>query len=127
MLRAACVCVLLIALAASGCGGDDDDRVAAPTTSTGSAAPGPATPPPTNDDAGAGGDAEAYAKVVMSTNMNTVFSGYTIDGSVVTFQVLPGTTLDEEQCQYLRLSNRALREAAGITVTVDDNGTQREC
>lgn len=128
MLRRVGVALAASALVVSGCGAQEDDAAAptpAASESRGAAAPDPV---PSADAGGdAGGDAEAYAKVVMSTNLQDVFSGYEIDGTEVTFLLVPGTNLDEAQCQYLRLSNRALRESAGITVVVDDNGTEQEC
>lgn len=126
MLRSVCGVLAASALLVSGCGGAED-KAAAPSPVASESRGAEATEPLPSVDAGSGGDAEAYAKVVMSTNLKDVFSGYEIEGTEVTFLVAPGATLDEAQCQYLRLSNRALRESAGITVTVDDNGTEQEC
>lgn len=123
--------VVLASLAALGaCGGEGDagssgERSIEDATST------PATSAPAADPAdapdGGSSDAEAYAKVVMTTNMNEVFSGYEVEGSTVRFTVKDGLTLDDAQCQYLRLSNRALREAAGVTVIAVDDGAEVTC
>ena len=122
--------VVLASLAALGaCGGEgagssedrsNEDIISTPAIS----AP---TEDPANDPAGGSSDAEAYAKVVMTTNMNEVFAGYEVDGTTVRFAMKDGVALDDAQCQYLRLSNRALREAAGVTVLVVDDGTEVSC
>lgn len=127
--------VVLASLAALGaCGGEGDatatedgsieDVISTPATS---APPEDPASDPATDPTGGSSDAEAYAKVVMTTNMNEVFAGYEVDGATVRFTMKDGVTLDDAQCQYLRLSNRALREAAGVTVLVVDDGTEVAC
>lgn len=122
--------VVLASLAALGACGGEGDATATEDRSIEDVISTPATSAPTEDpatDPSGSSDAEAYAKVVMTTNMNEVFAGYEVDGTTVRFTMKDGVTLDDAQCQYLRLSNRALREAAGVTVLVVDDGSEVAC
>lgn len=118
--------VLLVPVLAVGaaCGADSDEASTSLPAETPSAVASQPVPP---TSAGAGSDAEAYAKVVMSTNMSEVFSGYEVDGATVRFTTAPGKDLDDASCQYLRMSNTALRESAGLSVVVVTDGAEVEC